>query len=325
MEKQRLARIQMLEDHVYRIGIPVPFPMKYVYCYLFQDKSGYTLVDTGLNYKKARAAWEEVFDELAIHPQAIHTIIVTHFHPDHSGMAGYLQEKTGADVWMSETDRAMFERAFIKNKEQAVYVEELLQKHGTPKELIEAILVNLENITAHVQPFAKIQVIREKEWMLGGERWKILETPGHSQGHLCFFKEDSKILLSADMILDNITPNISLWPGGSQRPLEDYLSSLNKLRQISAKEVWPGHGEVLYDVQKRIEELVIHHEKRLDIIAELASDRTGFAIAEVLFSEKKLTSHQWRFAIAETLAHLEYLANENRIQRVNTQPVRFTG
>lgn len=325
MEKQQLARIETLRDGVYRIGIPVPFPMKFVYCYLFPDDSGYTLVDTGLNYKKAKAAWNEAFEDLAINPRSIHTIIVTHFHPDHSGLAGYMQELTGAEVWMSETDRAMFERAFVKNKEQAVHVEHMLSKHGTPTELIKAILENLENITAHVQPFATIQAIKEKEWNLGRKRWKIYETPGHSQGHLCFFQEDENVLLSADMILDTITPNISLWPGGSQRPLEDYLSSLNRLKQLSAKEVWPGHGGVIQDVAKRIDELIHHHEVRLNRIAELASDQTGYAIAESLFAEKNLTSHQWRFAIGETLAHLEYLVDQERIQRINADPIRFAG
>src|SRR5690625_1946946 len=232
MEKLKIAQIQNLQEGMYRVGIPIPFPMKYVYCYLIEDESGYTLVDTGLNYKKARAAWDEVFQELTLTPSSIHTIIVTHFHPDHSGLAGYLQEKTGADVWMSETDRAMFDLAFVRNKEQAVHVEKLLRKHGTPQNLIDSILENLENITAHVQPFADSYVIKENEFEIGKMKWKIHETPGHSQGHLCFYQEEEKVLLSADMILDKITPNISVWPGGSEQPMRDYLSSLNRLKEL---------------------------------------------------------------------------------------------
>src|SRR5699024_11235821 len=80
---------------------------------------GYTLIDTGLNYEKARVAWEEVFEDLHISPNEIHTIILTHFHPDHSGMAGWLQQKTGAEVWMSSTDLEMFQLAFQKEVQSA--------------------------------------------------------------------------------------------------------------------------------------------------------------------------------------------------------------
>jgi len=323
MEKERLARVAQLTETVYRIGIPVPFPMKYVYCYLLQNGSGYTLVDTGLNYKKARAAWEEVFEELSIRTDEIHTIIVTHFHPDHSGLAGYMQEKTGADVWMSDTDRKMFELAFMKNKVQAIDVEKLLAEHGTPADLIQAILENLDNITERVQPYARVQSIIQREWNLDGRTWKIYETPGHSQGHLCFFQEDERVLLSADMILDKITPNISLWPGGSTHPLEDYLHSLNRLKELSAAQVWPGHGEIIHAADRRINELIDHHEQRLDKIEAMSTRKTGFEIADEFFAEKELTSHQWRFAIAETLAHLEYLSDRKRINRIETKPVLY--
>src|SRR5699024_9729882 len=282
-----------------------------------------SLIATGLNYKKARVAWEEVFQELAIKPASIHTIIVTHFHPDHSGLAGFLQEKTGAEVWMSKTDRAMFELAFIRNKEQAVNVESLLQNHGTPRELIEAILENLENITAHVQPFADVSEIKENDFHFGNKKWEVYETPGHSQGHLCFYQKDEKILLSADMILDKITPNISIWPGGSEQPLDDYLSSLNRLKDLSADQVWPGHGDLVYDVEQRIDELLQHHEKRLNKIRDLVDGQTCFAITEAFFDGKDLTSHQWRFAIGETLAHLEHLANHDLIRKIEESPFRY--
>jgi len=323
MEKERLSRISQLKEGVYRVGIPVPFPMKYVYCYLLKNETGYTLIDTGLNYGKARAAWDEVFEEINLDPNEIHTIILTHFHPDHSGLAGWMQNKTGAEVWMSETDRHMFELAFMKNKIQAIDVKKLLSTHGVPEHLRQSILENLEQITARVQPYATIQAITENEWNLDGRLWKILKTPGHSQGHLCFFQEDEKILLSADMILDKITPNISLWPGGSAYPLKDYLESLNKLKELSATQVWSGHGDIIHQVSQRIDELIVHHQERLHKIAALAVNKSGYEIASEFFAEKELSSHQWRFAIAETLAHLEYLVEQGRINRIEGDPVLY--
>ncbi|MFD1360831.1 MBL fold metallo-hydrolase [Lentibacillus salinarum] len=324
MEKEHLSRLIRLKEGIHRIGIPVPFPVKYVYCYLMENESGYTLVDTGLNYKKAKAAWEEVFEELAIKPDDIHTIIITHFHPDHSGLAGWMQEKTNANVWMSDTDRKMFQLAFMKNDIQAIDVNKLLSNHGVNEELRKAILNNLENITERVQPYATVNSITKKNWNLDGRAWRILETPGHSQGHLCFYQEDENILLAGDMILDKITPNISLWPGGSDRPLEDYLNSLKDLKQLSISRAWPGHGGIIDEVNKRIDELIEHHENRLNKIADLATQKSGSEIAGELFAEKELNAHQWRFAISETLAHLEYLVDQEKINRIASNPILYT-
>lgn len=314
---------RLKDDRIYRIAIPVPFPMKYVYCYLLKNESGYTLVDTGLNYKNARAAWEEVFVRLQIQSKEIHTIILTHFHPDHSGMAGWMQQKTGATVWMSETDINMFELAFQK-QEQLANVDGLLAENGVGKELREAIQGNLSMITKNVQPFAEIKPIADKNWNLDGRLWDIIATPGHSEGHLCFYQKEEQILLAGDMILDKITPNISLWPGGSKTPLQDYLSSLNKLKDYKVAEAWTGHGEVIRDVPKRLQELIDHHKERLERIKNLAINKSGFAITEELFAERELNAHQWRFAISETLAHLEYLVDSGDLQRTDSTPHLYT-
>lgn len=316
--------IERMDEEIFRIGIPIPFPMKYVYCYLMKNDSGYTMIDTGFHYEKAISAWEEAFCELNITPSQIHTIIITHFHPDHSGLSGWMQKKTGAKVWMSSTDLKMLHLAFGEGVIQKREIEKLLSDHGVPSNLREEIHTNLLKIKNHVQPIADIQPITEKEIILDSRVWKIIETPGHSEGHLCFYQEEAKILITADMILDKITPNISLWPGGSKHPLNDYLESLNRLKQLPISEAWPGHGGIIYNVSQRIEELIQHHQHRLNKISVLASNKTGFEITDKLFEERELNGHQWRFAIAETLAHLEYLVDEKKIKNVQSEPILYT-
>ncbi|PMC37900.1 MBL fold metallo-hydrolase [Bacillus sp. UMB0899] len=314
--------IEKIKYDGYRIGIPVPFPMKYVYCYLFKQNDGYTMIDVGLNYSEAREAWAKVFEFLTIQFSDIKTIYLTHFHPDHTGLAGWMQELTGADVYMNDIDAEMMERVFGENSVQTVKLKEMILNHGVPEQLSEKIIMHMEKLRKSVLPLPKLKKIG-LEVQFGHKIWKVIHTPGHSSGHVCFYQEDDKTMISGDMILDKITPNISVWPGASQKPLHDYMGSLRMLKTLSIKTAYTAHHVSIEQVNDRIDELIAHHHERLAKIENLARGKTAFEIAEVLFSHKNLTPHQWRFAIAETIAHLNYLEQENRIECQGTSPIIY--
>ena len=139
--------IEQIDLNGYRIGIPVPFPMKYVYCYLFENNHDYVLIDVGFNYKAAKEAWEEVFKQLNIKPTNIKTIYLTHFHPDHSGLTGWMQKLTGANVYMHEVDAKMIDRVWGKESVQTMHMKERILDHGVPKQLSDDIIEHMEIIT----------------------------------------------------------------------------------------------------------------------------------------------------------------------------------
>ncbi|MGJ9383156.1 MBL fold metallo-hydrolase [Salipaludibacillus sp. CF4.18] len=315
--------IEQIENRGYRIGIPVPFPMKYVYCYLFEQNNNYVLIDVGFNYQAAREAWEEVFDHLGISPSKIKTIYLTHFHPDHSGLCGWMQQLTGAQVSMHEIDMNMMQRVWGENSSHTVNMKKMILDYGVPEQLSEKIIEHMENITNHVLPLPTISPIGEQV-EFGEKIWKVIHTPGHSAGHICFYQEDEQILISGDHILDKITPNISVWPGSSQEPLHEYIDSLLKIKKLPVKKVYSAHGELIDNLNLRIDELISHHKERLIQMEELANSKTAFEIAELVFTHKELSPHQWRFAIAETLAHLNYLEQENRISRSESGQIIYT-
>ncbi|MFC0558373.1 MBL fold metallo-hydrolase [Halalkalibacter alkalisediminis] len=314
--------IEEIESGGYRIGIPVPFPMKYVYCYLFPQNNDYVLIDVGFNYQAAREAWEEVFTYLKISPLQIKTIYLTHFHPDHSGLCGWMQQQTGAHVFMHEIDMQMMERVWGDDSVQTTRMKEMILDSGVPVPLSEAIIEHMEKITKHVLPLPKMTPIgRQVEF--SGKIWDVIHTPGHSAGHICFYQKEDQILISGDHVLDKITPNISVWPGSSQEPLHEYIDSLLKIKQFPTKIVYSAHGKLIDDLNDRVDELILHHEERLLKMEQLANTKTAYEIAEVLFAHKDLSPHQWRFAIAETLAHLYFLVQENRVVKIGTKPVVY--
>ncbi|MDA3130432.1 MBL fold metallo-hydrolase [Aliibacillus thermotolerans] len=304
--------IKEIEGLGYRIGIPIPFPMKYVYCYLFPQDDGYVLIDTGINDENARAAWESVFKKLRMHPREIKEIYVTHFHPDHSGLAGWLQQKTGAIVYMHPFDYQAMLHVWGEDGNQANLIKQMVIRHGTPVALGEKIETQMNRLQVAPLPYVSSLPSRA---VFAQREWEIYHTPGHSDGFITFYDPKEKWLLSSDLILDPITPNISVWPRMSERPLHDYISSLHKIRKIPVKAALTSHGELVNDVKKRIDELIVHHEKRLTDIKNMADGSTAYQIAAHLFRHRQLNAHQWRFAIAETLAHLYYLEEEGQAEK----------
>lgn len=314
--------IEKIEFGGYRIGIPVPFPMKYVYCYLFKQNDGYCLIDVGLNYSAARDAWQEVFDHLGITFSDVHTIYLTHFHPDHSGLSGWMQEQTGADLFMNEVDAAMIERVWGEGSVQVARMKEMVLQHGVPEDLADGIADHMDKLHKNVLPLPVVKPIGATI-EFADQEWSVIHTPGHSEGHVCFFHEKEGILIGGDHILEKITPNISVWPGASKHPLHEYIDSLRKVRKYPIKKIYSAHHSPVLNVTTRIDELIQHHEERLDYIESLADHKTTYEIAKVLFSHRELNPHQWRFAIAETIAHLNYLEREGRVAKVKQNPIIY--
>lgn len=316
--------IQTFAENIYRIPIPVPFPMKYVYCYLFKEPDGWSLVDVGFNYPEAINTWKSIFDQLHIHPKHIRAIYVTHFHPDHFGLCGWMQKLTEAPVFISKEDGVMAERVWGPSSQQASKVGAVCRQNGVPDRLAEQIEENMRKLSAYVMPFPLLTILEEEEVQLGGVAWKVIAVPGHSDGLINFYQPEKRLLLAADHVLDKITPNISLWPGGSVNPLKDYFSSLDTVGALDIHLALPAHGEVISQFSERIASIRLHHEKRLNQMFSLAlRDRTAYEIASDVFGYKQLSPHQWRFAIAETIAHLEYLVSMNELIKVERDGIIF--
>jgi len=316
--------IQQIENQIYRIAIPIPFPMKYVYCYLFKDEHGWAVVDTGFNYSEAIKVWEMVFSKLSIKTTSIHSIYLTHYHPDHSGLAGWMQTQTGAHVYMSETDYQSFHRAFGESKLMAEGFANACVEHGMPRDLAEKVERQFVRMGDHVLPLPEFTILEDNRVRLSGEDWDVIPTPGHSDGMICFYQPKKQLFLAADHVLDKITPNIGLWPYSRQNPLEDYLQSLEKISSLEVKMALPAHGKVINDLSARIKEITLHHEERLNDMFQLTKDgKTAYETAVEVFKDRELNSHQWRFALAETLAHLEYLHQCGRLIKSKDKMIQY--
>ncbi|HEY6056373.1 MAG TPA: MBL fold metallo-hydrolase, partial [Gaiellaceae bacterium] len=144
--------------------------------------------------------------------------------------------------------------------------------------------------------------------------WQVLELPGHADGHLGFLRDG--VLVGGDTLLEPISPAIGLYPESRPDPLGDYLATLARLAELAPRIVYPGHGEPIEDAPRRAQELVEHHRRRLDETeaALSAEPRSAYDVSHALFG-RELSPTTRRFAVAETLSHLERLVRESRAQR----------
>jgi glyoxylase-like metal-dependent hydrolase (beta-lactamase superfamily II) len=304
---------------IFLVAIPIPIPLKYVNCYLMRGPSGWTLVDTGFHDALAEEAWPRAFADLSIRPQDVNQILITHYHPDHLGAAGWLQQLTGAPAYMHAPEFRQVE--LFWGEEMAVQAEKLVALfagEGMPAEVAQAIGQHHHHQFGQVQPLPLLQPIETGATIpLGEGQYEVIHAPGHSDGLAIFYDKATGVLLANDMILAKITPNVSLWPGCHPDPLAAYLRSLEMVERLGARIALPGHRTVITDVSARAAEIRHHHGERLEKMAaitrEFAGGATAWEVCERVFTPATLTVHQVRFAMSETLAHLVYMVGQGRM------------
>ncbi|HEX6923567.1 MAG TPA: MBL fold metallo-hydrolase, partial [Bacillales bacterium] len=196
------------------VRIDLPFRLDHVNCFLAEGEDGWTLIDTGLHDQKTVGRWNELLQE-----KKVTDLLITHYHPDHFGYAGGLQQKTGARVSMTETDSEsginVWEEDFILEIRRNYFLA------GVSEETAVQMTSNTKEFTAAVTPYPEIDHYFQdgEKIQIGPYEYEVIFTPGHSDGLVVFYCKEKNVLLSTDHILPRITPNIAYWFHGIENPL----------------------------------------------------------------------------------------------------------
>ncbi len=289
---------------VFRVTFAIPFGIDHVHCYLVASDDGWTVVDTGLGLPDAREQWERVLDGIDVA-----RIFITHFHPDHVGGAADVAELTGAPVLQGTADYAQCRRAWGDGSAERLAA--YMRRHGLPDADVARMGQEAALLRAAVHAAPDPQLVDEGDSVDG---WEIFHLPGHADGHLVLLRDG--VLIAGDTILTPITPAVGLYPEARENPLADYLGSLRRIAELAPRVALSGHGKPVEDPAARAGEIAAHHEERLAHTAAsiAAGPRSAYAASLQVFPEP-MPSVVRRFALAETRAHLEYLAGQGAARR----------
>jgi glyoxylase-like metal-dependent hydrolase (beta-lactamase superfamily II) len=299
--------VDELPGGLLRVTMPLPMRPGHVHCYLLPVDGGFMVVDTGLGLPDASERWAA---ELAQLDGAVVGLFITHFHPDHLGAATDVRDLTGARVYQGRVDAAQARLAW-ESEEWSQVLADWFHRNGVP----EAMTQELVEQGSFYQPF--IRTVTDPELVDDGDRldgWDVVAAPGHADGQLTLLKDG--VLIAADHLLARITPTVGLWPASRPDPLGDYLAALERTIELAPDVAYGGHGDPVTDPVGRAYELIAHHDDRLHRAAAALGQepRTGYEVSYPLFGDD-LRPAARRFAVAETLSHLERLVREGRAER----------
>ena len=306
------------------LRMPLPFVLNHVNLWLIKDGDGWAVIDTGVTRDKAKELWDEWLQSYPLTRQ-----IVTHYHPDHVGLSGWLEQKTNAPLWMTQGEYLCgLALANDMGNYSIGSMVELFRRHGLDDERLEALKQRGNGYRKGFPLIPKTyrRIFDNGQIRIGDHDWKVMVGYGHAPEHASFYCEELKILISGDMLLPSISTNIPVKaanPFGN--PLEDFLSSLQRYLVLPEDTlVLPSHGRPFTGMYARVEQLAKHHRKRCEVLLEACSNpRTACEILPVLFEREIVDPHQCMFAMGESIAHMNYLEKQEKLIRIDGDQVRF--
>lgn len=332
------GQVIQVANGVFWLRMGLPFALNHINLWLLEDEldsgngpvKGWTIVDCGIANDAARAAWEQIFAN-HLDGKPVLRVVVTHCHPDHVGLSGWLCERWSAPLSMSAGEYAFARMmaASLPGADGSAAVPHF-QRHGlTDQEMLEKLQGRKSYYPGLVPavPHAYTRLFDGQSLRIGQRDWRIITGHGHSPEHVALFAEQDALLISGDMVLPRISTNVSVFAIEPEaNPVQLFLDSLTKFLPLPSDTlVLPAHGKPFRGLQTRIRQLNEHHAARLEeVLQACATPQTASDIVPIMFP-RALDAHQLSFALGEALAHLHKLWLDGLLQRRidDTGVIRF--
>ncbi|MDR0934560.1 MAG: MBL fold metallo-hydrolase [Burkholderiaceae bacterium] len=299
------------------LRMPLPFALNHVNLWMIAEGDGWCQIDTGLTWDAIKDIWLKLLKTHKLTRQ-----IVTHYHPDHIGLAGWLEQQLGIELWMTQGEY-LGAQAFADGSGN-FHVDamiEMFRYHGMDWKRLDALKLrgNVYRAGFPVIPSTYHRLFDNQVIDIGGNAWRVIAGYGHAMEHASLYCESLGILISGDMLLPSISTNIPVIAANPRgNPLKHFLDSIQRYRELPQNTlVLPSHGRPFVGINTRIDQLEAHHQNRCDVLlAAAAEPRTASELLPFLFDRDITDTHQSMFAMSEAIAHLNYLEEQKRLKRV---------
>lgn len=296
------------------IRMPMPLSLSHINLWAIKDQDGWAIVDTGLRTPETITAWCQLF-EGALGQQRITRVFVTHMHPDHIGMAGWITRKFACCLWMTRLEylssRVMATDTGREAPEDGIH---FYRRAGWSESSIEDYRIRFGNfgMGIYAMPDSFKRLSDGQRIIIGTHEWRVVIGSGHSPEHACLYCPDLRLLISGDMVLPKISSNVSVYPTEPDAdPMSDWIASLAKLKRDVPDDVLvlPAHNEPFRNLHGRLDALMRSQERALDRLRKsLREPRRVIDLFTTLFARNIDDSPMLlSLATGETIACLNHL------------------
>ena len=303
---------------VAQLPLPVPW-LGSVNVWLLEGEP-LTLIDTGPSNARAAAALDDELARRGHTVEDIELVLITHHHLDHSGLAGEIRRRSGAQVAAHRTAAAWGRNYHRHVATERRFTTRLLAEHGVPADLVDATAPFFEYIASDSADWETDLVLADGDTIVaGGRTLRAIHRPGHSTSDTLFVDEETDEAFVGDHLLAEITTGAEIMPTElpgreRRRSLLEYLSNLRKTEAMRLSTCYPGHGPTIPDHRALIEARIAFHTDRLERIERLVTEgcTTAFEIGRHLWSNE-IAETQPVLVVWEVLGHLDILVNRRTV------------
>ncbi|WP_261192613.1 MBL fold metallo-hydrolase [Pseudoruegeria sp. SHC-113] len=311
----------LIAEGVYWIRLSLPMALDHVNAYALDDGDGWTLIDTGLDTRKTRGQWQAVLDgPLAGKP--VRRVVLTHYHPDHVGLAAWFQTEHGAELVTTRTSY-LYARMLTLDVQERPTPEQLAfwKSAGMDTAIYDARREErpfnfADGVGVLRLGYTRIQ--QDDVITMGGRRWVVHIGHGHAPEHATFWSLDDDLVIAGDQIISSISPNIGLYPTEPEAdPVAEWDESCRRLATLARPEhvVLAGHKRPFTGLPLRMRQLIENHEGALRRLrAHLAAPHTAGECFPPMF-KREIRASEYGLALAETMAHVVHLWHRGELSR----------
>jgi glyoxylase-like metal-dependent hydrolase (beta-lactamase superfamily II) len=299
------------------LRMPLFASLPWINVWAIAEEGGWSIVDTGLHSAKSIDAWQAAFVG-ALGGAPVLRVVVTHMHPDHCGMAGWISARFKTQLWMSRleylTCRLMVADTGRVAPEDGIA---FYLAAGWDHQAIERYKEKFGSFGQKIYPLPdSYRRISDGDILrLGAHEWTVIVGSGHSPEHACLYCPQLKLLISGDQVLPRISSNVSVHPTEPEAdPLSDWLSSLRMLKHRIPDDVLvlPAHNSPFIGLHARADELIESHCRSLSRLEDMLTEpKRALDVFGALFA-RPITSGLLGMATGEAIAHLNHLSRTGR-------------